>query len=181
MNKILKRLTEIAMPMFLGTFAACAADVADASNERGERADGAQLSADASLNPYEWDTAVAGTPPQDFSGGCVTMTGAKACFEKNGDKWWVLDTVGDGHSATASWENWLYDGVEWVVWRSGSCVNKLGKGNWGVCNKEYYENSTINVYGFAGSEVFWEACIYDSANGTWHGCSEGGRVAVNDE
>lgn len=123
-------------------------------------------------NSYEWDTAVAGTPPATFSGGCVTMTGAKSCYETYGDKWWVLDTAADGHSATASWENYLKNDLDgWDPWRHGSCVNKLGKDHWGVCNKNYYENDDRNEYGSKGSILDWQSCIYDSKNGTWHGCS----------
>jgi hypothetical protein len=72
------------------------------------------------------------------------MTGAEACFEKYGDKWYVKDTKSDGHSATASWINYLSDGRSWIPYRHGSCVNKSGAGKWGLCNKDYYEDSTTN-------------------------------------
>jgi hypothetical protein len=127
----------------------------------------------SAASAYEWDTAVTGTPPTFGSHACVSMTGAKACFEKNGDKWWVLDTASDGHSATASWYNML--GPDVVTYRQGSCVNKLGKGQWGVCNKDYYEFDTANPYG-TGSYLYWEACVYDSADGSWHGCSSADLV-----
>jgi hypothetical protein len=134
----------------------------------------------ASASAYEWDTAVAaGSPPSFSSSDCVSMTGVKACFEKHGDKWWVEDTKSDGHSATASWYNLL--GVDIVTYRSGSCVNKLGTGKWGVCNKDYYEMTTPNpIDSRGGSYLDWEACIYDSAAGTWHGCS-GDALVDNDE
>lgn len=118
---------------------------------------------------YEWDTASAGSPPSGTT--CVSMTGAKACFEKNGDKWWVEDTKADGHSATASWTNYLDDGNGYRSYRTGSCVNKLGSGEWGVCNKEYYESGSTNTLGGKGSVLSWQACVYDSADGSWHGCS----------
>ncbi len=118
MNNMINSLIDFAMAVTLVIFTACTTTVADVTNESDE------LSAEVASNPYEWDTAVAGTPPATFSGGCVTMTGAKACFEKHGDRWWVLDTIADGHSATASWENFLNDGTDsWPLWRSGSCVN----------------------------------------------------------
>jgi hypothetical protein len=117
---------------------------------------------------YEWDTAVAGSPPSFRSGDCASRSGVTACFEKNGDKWWVKDTAADGHSATASWYNLL--GPNLVTYRQGSCVNKLGSGKWGVCNKDYYEFNTQNPYG-TGSYLYWEACVYDASDGTWHGCS----------
>jgi hypothetical protein len=110
---------------------------------------------------YEWNVAVAGSVPSGLH--CTERAGAKACFQPNGDKWWVKDTKADGHSATASWENYLCDGSECDLYRDGSCVNELGSGEWGVCNKNYYE----------GSIVLWQACVYDAGDGTWHGCQDG--------
>ncbi|MFB7496620.1 hypothetical protein ACFC09_18360 [Streptomyces sp. NPDC056161] len=123
----------------------------------------------AQVHPYEWDTAEAGSPPSGMA--CVDLTGSTACFQKYGDKWWVKDTDPDGHSATASWKNTLWNGSAWILYRQGSCVNKLGAGKWGVCNKDYYEQSSKNYYGYPGSSLAWQACIYDSTAGTWHGCS----------
>jgi hypothetical protein len=163
--------TEIAVAIAMMVFTACTMDASDVTND-GDGL-GIKLSAETARNPYEWDTAVAGTPPEEgFHGDCVTMPGAKACFERHGDRWWVLDTVGDGHSATASWKNWLLDGSSSVLWRNGSCVNKLGKDHWGVCNKEYWEDRSLNVLGSTGSSLEWQACVYDSQDGTWHGCSD---------
>jgi hypothetical protein len=124
------------------------------------------------MEPYEWDTAttVDGLPAGDYF--CVDMTGAEACFEKYGDKWYVKDTKSDGHSATASWINYLSDGRSWIPYRHGSCVNKSGAGKWGLCNKDYYEDSTTNPARGNGSRIQFQACVYDSADGTWHGCSK---------
>ncbi|WP_410816364.1 hypothetical protein [Micromonospora sp. 050-3] len=124
-----------------------------------------------SINPYEWNTATpSGAPPAGAI--CEWTPGAQACFERSGDRWWVLDNSSDGRSVTASWTNRLdtYPGWYTVDYREGSCVNKLGAGNWGVCNKDYYENGTQHAYGI-GSLLEWQACFYDSAAGTWHGCS----------
>lgn len=132
-----------------------------------------------SINPYEWNTATAsGAPPAGLP--CAVTTGARACFEKSGDRWWVLDTSSDGHSATASWTNWLgdYQNGYTVDYREGSCVNKLGSGRWGVCNKDYYEDTTPHAYGI-GSLLAWQACVYDASAGTWHGCSSS-RWQYND-
>jgi hypothetical protein len=125
--------------------------------------------APAQAAAYEWDTATAGSPPGGMT--CVSMTGAEACFQKHDDRWWVRDTASDGHSATASWENDVFDGIQWRMYRQGSCVNKLGYGQWGVCNKDYYESGSTNDLGGKGSQLTWQACVYDSAGGTWHGCS----------
>jgi hypothetical protein len=127
------------------------------------------LAAPVQAATYEWNTATAGSPPSGMR--CVSMTGAEACFEKNGDRWWVRDTASDSHSATASWENDLFDGIQWRLYRQGSCVNKLGYGRWGACNKDYYESGSTNELGGKGSQLDWQACVYDSADGSWHGCS----------
>lgn len=131
------------------------------------------LAAPAQAASYEWNTASAGSPPSGMT--CVSMTGAKACFEKYGDKWWVEDTSADGHSATASWQNWLNTSDRYYEYRTGSCVNKLGAGHWGVCNKDYYEDTSSRR-----SLMKWQACVYDSADGTWHGCSSSVASEAND-
>jgi hypothetical protein len=118
----------------------------------------------ASASTYEWNTAVPGSVPSGLP--CIDRAGAKACFQADGDKLWVKDTSADGHSATASWEEW-WQALDSSVARQGSCVNKLGAGTWGVCNKDFPEGDTIK----------FSACVYDSADGTWHGCS-GSKVAL---
>ncbi|WP_019854254.1 hypothetical protein [Actinopolyspora mortivallis] len=102
---------------------------------------------------YEWNKASPGTPPSGIP--CSEpIPGAIACFEPYGDKYWVKDTVADGHSAAADWDN--YRNGNW--YRQGGCVNSLGKGNWGVCNKNHYEDST----------VVFRTAVYDAGTGTWH-------------
>jgi hypothetical protein len=103
----------------------------------------------ASPSP-EYDYAVAATPP---SSGltCVSASGAKACFQKYGDKIWILDTSGTTYAAVAPWENYLWNGSSWQLYRTGNCYNRLGKGVWGVCNKDFYEDSSTNAYGSTGS------------------------------
>ncbi|QFZ18541.1 hypothetical protein [Saccharothrix syringae] len=104
----------------------------------------------------EFNQAVAGTPPSGLP--CVSTTGATACFEANGDKWWVRDTAADSASAEAFWEN--YRGGS--LYRTGVCRNSLGNGKWGVCNKNYYEDSGLR----------WSACVYDASAGTLIRCSQ---------
>ncbi|MET9451768.1 hypothetical protein [Streptomyces cinerochromogenes] len=140
------------------------------------------VTAAPAVQAYEWDTAVSGgTPPQDCLANAISRTGSEACFERYGDVLWVKDTSADGHSATNSWDNYLADsGGNWTLYRQGSCVNKLGSGKWGYCNKDFYENSSANAYGGRGSSVDYAACVYDSADGTWHGCS-GSLSMLNDQ
>ncbi|MGW0432012.1 hypothetical protein ACWDV4_05640 [Micromonospora sp. NPDC003197] len=104
---------------------------------------------------YEWNTAEAGTPPSGLP--CVSTTGAIACFQAYGDKWWVKDTSGDSASAVAHWANYRNG----ALYRQGGCRNGLGSGKWGVCNKNYYEDSV----------VLYRACVYDASEGVWVRCS----------
>jgi hypothetical protein len=102
---------------------------------------------------------VAGTLPKFASGECVTHSGAEACFEKHGDKIWVLDTSGNGVEADADWENFLRDTTGgWTQYRAGACLNTLTHGNWGVCNMDFYEDTTFNHYGGYGSGLRLAAC-----------------------
>ncbi|SFO95288.1 hypothetical protein SAMN02982918_0937 [Saccharomonospora viridis] len=104
---------------------------------------------------YEADRAVKGTVPGGL--GCVAITGAQACFEAYGDKWWVKDTVADGASAVVIWDNYRNGSL----YRQGECQNRLGSGNWGVCNKNYYE----------GSALYFKLCVYDFSEGRAIRCS----------
>ena len=112
----------------------------------------------------ENNSAVAGTPPQFTSGECITYTGAKACFDKATDNFWVLDSLADGHSARNAWGNWLWDGSKWQYYRYGDCTNSLGNGHWGVCDKDLYENSSTNALGGQGSEVDVWACVVECSD-----------------
>ncbi len=115
----------------------------------------------------EVDTAVAGTPPTFSSAVCNTYTGAKVCFDKTGDDIWVLDTLSDGHAARADWGNYLWDGDSWQEYRWGDCTSSLKAGNWGVCRKDFYENTSMNAFGSRGSYVGINACeTYCNMEGT---------------
>ncbi len=115
--------------------------------------------ASAAAVAVEFNRAVAsGPPPQTLA--CASTTGALACYQQDGDRWWVQDTASDGASAEAFWENRRNGDL----YRHGICRNSLGNGTWGVCNKNYYEDSTI----------FWTACVYDGSAGTYVGCAPDG-------
>jgi hypothetical protein len=103
----------------------------------------------------EYNAAVAGTPPAGIP--CIAVSGATACFQSNGDRWWVKDTVADGLSAISAWAN--YHGAS--LYRYGICANRLGNGHWGYCSKNYAE----------GTEIDWQSCKYDVPSETYHGCS----------
>jgi hypothetical protein len=110
----------------------------------------------------EIDRAKKGTYPGGLS--CVTVTGAQACFEAYGDKWWVKDTVADGASAVVYWDNYRNGSL----YRIGRCENRLGSGNWGVCNKNYYEGSTLD----------YQVCVEDFSEGELIRCSPVRRVTA---
>lgn len=106
---------------------------------------------------YEVDTAKKGTPPSSGR-SCVSVTGAQACFEHYGDKWWVRDTVADGASAVVIWDNYRNGSL----YRQGECQNRMGSGNWGVCNKNYYEKSRLD----------FAVCVHDFSEGKTIRCSK---------
>ncbi|WP_298183229.1 hypothetical protein [Saccharomonospora sp.] len=65
--------------------------------------------------------------------------------------------VADGASAVVYWDNYR-DGE---LYRYGRCENRLGSGNWGVCNKNYYEGSTLE----------YQVCVQDFSENRIIRCS----------
>ncbi|MEU2427481.1 hypothetical protein ABZ619_41960 [Streptomyces sp. NPDC007851] len=105
--------------------------------------------------------AVAGTPGAGAFGSddCISITGGEACFQKYGDVMWVKDTLSDGYPANGDYENYLWNGSSWQLYRFGDCVNHLTAGHWGYCNKDFYEDSTYpNAYGSKGSGIRLFVC-----------------------
>jgi hypothetical protein len=104
----------------------------------------------------ELDYAVRGTLPPGEELTCrATSEPAtiEVCYEKNGDRWWVLDLEADGNSALVYWFNYRGGGA--TPYREGFCVNSLGKGVWGRCDKNYYEDSELEAY----------PCVWDRSSG----------------
>ncbi|WP_051366337.1 hypothetical protein [Hamadaea tsunoensis] len=95
--------------------------------------------------------------PLDAAVYCYAITGAKVCYELAGDKWWVQDTANDSASAVADWRNYIGG----TLYRQGKCINSLGHGKWGLCNKNYYETSGLTV----------RACVIDYSAGDYTVCS----------
>lgn len=120
---------------------------------------------------FETDTAVSANPPLEIgnheSSVCKTMTGAAACFQKYGDVLWVEDTASNGASASVYWENYLWNGSSWVFWRQGKCVNSLGNLHWGKCDKDFYEDSTLNPLGSRGSGIRVYPCNGNDCSGSY--------------
>ena len=91
----------------------------------------------------ELQLAVAGTLPSRSRLECRSYPNVEICYEKGGDSWWVQDQNSDDHaSAGVYWMNHLnHTGGD--LYRHGYCMTSLGKGNWGYCNKNYYEDSRL--------------------------------------
>ncbi len=115
-----------------------------------------ELTGDVGTMAVELDSAVASSgPPPGLL--CPAVAGAIACFDPYGDRWYVKDTAADSASAEARWNNYLSN----ELYRTGICRNSLGAGRWGVCNKNYYEQSTVH----------WRACVYDASANRLIRCS----------
>ncbi|MFI5924760.1 hypothetical protein ACIA3K_02140 [Micromonospora sp. NPDC051543] len=106
----------------------------------------------------EWNYATPGSPPSDLI--CATHkqgnVNAKGCLRLYGDQWWSVNVRGEDMYLV--WKNTLWNGASWVLYREGTCFNDLGAGSWGVCNKDYYENSSVNAFGYKGSELIFQVC-----------------------
>ncbi|MEV5148186.1 hypothetical protein AB0L14_28285 [Streptomyces sp. NPDC052727] len=144
--------------------------------------------ASANSSPAGVSTPSAVTAPRSATGPatspaadqvCATASGAEGCFVKYGDKFTVADTKSDGYSAAVSWDNYLWDGSHWRLYRSGGCYNSAGAGTTGFCNYDFYENTSTNAYGAKGSKLVFQACTYNSPTDTVISCGAE-TTAVND-
>jgi hypothetical protein len=90
-------------------------------------------------NPFEFDQATPST-----MNGCIIFETVVGCgdFMPQGDYFRITDTLPDGHSAAIYWHNYLASAPN-TLYRWGSCVNSLGDGKKGQCNKNFQEGSTI--------------------------------------
>ncbi|MEJ3747443.1 hypothetical protein WEI85_29670 [Actinomycetes bacterium KLBMP 9797] len=135
------------------------------------------LAATVSVSPaYAVDSGQIGSQANPTgSMTCQAHQGATACFEKYGDKLWINNSDLDPRHTRNEWENWLWSGSEWILYRWGECLDN-GVG-WYVCNKDFYENSSVNYLGEKGSHIFWRACEYGQSSGWTCG---GWRSTPND-
>ena len=101
------------------------------------------MSAAAAEVDAELNFAVAGTPPPKSQMECRSYPAVEICWEPAGDHWWVQDQdSSDNASAGVHWLNFKnHSGGD--LYRQGYCITSLGKGNWGHCNKDYYEDSSL--------------------------------------
>ncbi|MDN0201220.1 hypothetical protein [Streptomyces sp. S.PNR 29] len=133
-------------------------------------------STSASAGDEGWEDAGWYSADAAFPSGTICVpgdsVGNQACFRKNGDQWFVYDGEADLLSPYVNWQNRLsYDnGSTWqsIPYRSGKCRNSWPNGNWGVCNKDFYESSSLNKIGGHGSQVRFQLCLTSGFDG--NGC-----------
>jgi hypothetical protein len=141
---------------------AAAAPAAGARSSAASTPAGAPMASPAAASSEEVDTATAGSPDFGSHSACSATEAAEGCFVTYGDHLWVRDAAPDGLVASVYWENRLWNGSSWILWRNGRCENHLGSGKWGGCNKDFYENGTNpNGIGGKGSEV----CVWGEVTG----------------
>jgi len=110
---------------------------------------------DVGAAALEVNYAVAGSLPPRSELSCHWRSAVEICYEAYGDRWWVQDQDADGASAAVHWFNYRSGSL----YRTGLCVNSLGNGEWGQCNKNYYENSTLY-----GNPCTWDRSESSSAD-----------------
>ncbi|PKW05585.1 hypothetical protein SAMN05428944_7389 [Streptomyces sp. 1222.5] len=82
---------------------------------------------------------------------------AMISFNSDGDFWYLIDTKADGKSAAVKWYNYRNG----QLYRNGTCIQSHGAGTSGICNNDYYEDSTI-----------WaSACLYDGETDKYSDCN----------
>ncbi|GAA3829250.1 MULTISPECIES: hypothetical protein [Amycolatopsis] len=92
----------------------------------------------AAASDYNIATASNG-PSGNYWYYCVTDTGVEGCYQPYGDLFYVRDTKANGQAAEVRW----YNNLNGAPYRQGTCRNNLGSGHWGVCDKDFREDSTI--------------------------------------
>jgi hypothetical protein len=140
-SRILRVLAASSIVMAVGVTSIPAAGAATVTAPSAATQAAAVATNQAAAIDFESDRAVAGTPPSQLP--CApSIIGANACFDKAGDKIWLKDTAADGASAVFRWRA-IRDGERY---RYGQCINTLGNGRWGVCNKNFVEG--VKIYGY---------------------------------
>jgi len=109
-----------------------------------------------------------GTLAAEVAADCIYIhrPGASACFQRQGDTVWILDTETGGGTARAYWSLWLRDADgNWRFRRSGNCWS-TGTPQWRKCKYEFYEDSTYpNAFGGQGAGIR----LYPVVGDTWSG------------
>ncbi|MEV5084528.1 hypothetical protein AB0K74_39105 [Streptomyces sp. NPDC056159] len=97
----------------------------------------------------------------------MSVTSGNGCFRKYGDQFWVRNWDSPKVSLEVRWQNELWDGQRWQLYRLGTCsAYQLNTGQWGVCNKDFYENTSTNAYKSQGSRVRWQI-VTGTTFGAW--------------
>jgi hypothetical protein len=78
----------------------------------------------------------------------------ETCFQRNGDKVWVIDSNHNLKTAYAYWENYLRtSNGTWKLQRWGSCRTTGQVFLWHTCSYNFYEDTTLNSKGGKGSGI----------------------------
>lgn len=101
---------------------------------------------------HEYDYGVLGGGPSASARCAEPEREVQVCYERSGDKWWVLDRDDDRKSAIVEWRNYRDD----RLYRVGRCTNSRGAGTWASCNKNYYEDSEVK-----GHQGYWDRSAGD--------------------
>jgi hypothetical protein len=80
-----------------------------------------------------------------------------ACYQRNGDYWFVKNEVGGGKVVAAIWEDYYYtSSTQEHLRRRGICRNTYGKGTWVRCNKNYHEGDWLQfTVGVVKKDTNW--------------------------
>ena len=109
--------------------------------------------------PFETDKAVNAPGAPSGCGVTTSTTGARGCFRLYGDVFFVKDDKADGNSVYIRWQNRLtYKNAAWGLYREGRCEYHGGSGNWGSCNKDFYEMGNTNAHGGTKSQIRIRTC-----------------------
>jgi hypothetical protein len=87
---------------------------------------------------YEWDNGVAASGLATSQVYCIWTDYSEVCIQPYGDKIFVQDLSSADHASAVA--RWSTDYGRW-----GTCRNSLGVGHWAVCNKDFKEDSYLNV------------------------------------
>lgn len=114
--------------------------------------------AEGPIVPVESDLAESFGPPGQEA-LCTYANIAAGCFRPYGDVLYVQDSRANLSSPYLHWQNQLRGpNGSWTLYRAGKCWNMLDAPNWGICNKDFYEHSTVRSDGGKGSQLRWRLC-----------------------
>ncbi|MET7426500.1 hypothetical protein [Dactylosporangium sp. NPDC005555] len=112
-------------------------------------------------DPPNWGTLIVGNGCPDYISVGPIQGRGWGCFERYGDRFYVYaGNMTDG-TPRVYWTNDLKDAAgNWVPYRTGVCYGEYYADSTVVCNKDFYENSTVRSGGVSGSRIrfyYWDS------------------------